>query len=298
VSIPIDNPSFELPTIPPGGQTWNDGPITDWTSSPAGLATFVETNASVGFTGGDAAQHGGFSDANSPDGYIYQDMGVPFQANMTYRVDIAGAHRSGFNHATMQFGVFSSNAIGATLGTPGFIDLQGIWTGRVPPNPDADDMFNTLRDASLLNTLDVNGDGIGSLGRRSRFDAGDTPPTGNVVVFIRHPGDGDRITFDNIRLDESPSLLRGDVNLDGDVDLDDSAVIRTNFRTAVPNRGMGDLTEDNFVDFQDYLEWKGNFPFPGAGAGASAGVPEPSSGILALAAGLFTLCGVRRRVGE
>ncbi|MEX2307501.1 MAG: hypothetical protein WD738_07915 [Pirellulales bacterium] len=290
VSIPIDNHSFESPTVPgPPGNTWFDGIPTDWSGSSSSVYTWVEDSASLTFSGGDGPQHGGIGE---DFGYIYQDLGVPFEANMTYRVDIAGAHRTGTGHAKLEFGVFSSNAVGTTLGNAGFIDVQGIWTGS--GNPDADDQFNQLRDASFLNALDNNGDTIGSLGRMSRFDAGDTPPSGNVVVFIRHDGTGDRIQYDNIRLDKSPSLLRGDVNLNGDVDLNDLTTIRDNFRLPAATRSLGDLNEDDFVDMKDFLEWKGNYPFPGAGVGAGAGVPEPASWILGIAAGLLTACGRRR----
>jgi hypothetical protein len=36
-------------------------------------------------------------------GYLYQDLGVPFQANKTYRIDLASYHRAGTGHASVQF---------------------------------------------------------------------------------------------------------------------------------------------------------------------------------------------------
>jgi hypothetical protein len=198
VPITIQNYSFEQPTTPPG-QTWFDGPITNWTPSPAGLHTYVETNASVGFSGGDAVQYAGIADNASPGGYIYQDLGVPFAPLTTYKIDIASAHRSGYGHATANFGLFSSNAIGTDIGTPGFADIQGVWTGS--GNPDADNQFNQLRDASVLQTIDINGDGVGSLGHVYSFTTGAVAPTGNLVAFIRHQNNGGRINVDNIRLD-------------------------------------------------------------------------------------------------
>jgi hypothetical protein len=290
VSIPILNSSFELPDAAGG---FVDGVSTNWTgvSADGDLYSWVESSASITFTGGDGPQHSGMGE----EGYIYQDLGVAFQANKTYRIDLAGAHRAGFGHATLQFGLFSSTAIGTALGTPGFIDLAGIWSGS--GNPDADDVFNTLRDASVLQKIDLSQDGKEMLGRVYEFSTGASPPAGNIVAFIRHQGNGERIQYDNIRLDELPTLQKGDVDGDGDVDLDDLSDIQSNFRTSVASRALGDLNDDGFVDFTDYLEWKAYFPFPGAGAGGgmtnSATAPEPSS-VLGLAVGLFALCRLRR----
>jgi hypothetical protein len=73
------------------------------------------------------------------------------------------------------------------------MDLQGVWTGS--GNPDGDDMFNLLRDASVLQTI-----GTGALGGVYSHTTGGSVPTGNVVVFIRN-ATGSRINFDNVRLD-------------------------------------------------------------------------------------------------
>jgi hypothetical protein len=151
---------------------------------------FVESSASVGFTGGDGAQYAGLDTSGD---YIYQDLGVAFAANTTYTIDLAGAHRAGFSHGTVEFGLFSSDLLGTDLGAPGAMDLQGVWTGS--GNPDGDDMFNVLRDASALQTL-----GSGALGHVYSYTTGGSAPTGNLVVFIRN-ATGNRINFDNVRLD-------------------------------------------------------------------------------------------------
>lgn len=285
ISIPILNNSFESPSVP---GTYLVGPPTDWQVS-AGLADeFVEDIAAVGMTGGDGTQYAGMDTAG---GYIYQDLGVPFQANKTYRIDLASAHRDGFSHNTVQFGLFSSNAIGTDLGTAGFMDIQGVWSGS--GNPDGDNMFSVFREASDLQKIDTNHDGIESLGHVYKFTTGPTPPTGNVVVYIRDTGDL-RINFDNVRLDASTPVKSGDVDLDGDVDLVDLAAIQTHFRTSVASRGLGDLDEDGFVDFTDYLEWKANFPSPAAGAVAGGSVPEPTAVVLIFTASLLALRRGRR----
>jgi hypothetical protein len=289
ISIPIPNFSFEMPDAAGG---FMNGVPTSWTgvAQDGNLFSWVENNSSIGFTGGDGAQHGGIEEG---DGYIYQDLGVPFQANKTYRLNLASAHRAGWTNGTIQFGLFSSNAVGTNIGTPGFMDAHGVWSGS--GNPDADNQFNQLRDASALQKIDLNGDGLESLGHIYKFDAGSTPPTGNIVVFIRQHGSVGRIQFDNVRLDEVPTVQKGDVDLDSDVDLNDLAAIQAHFRTSVADRSLGDLDEDGFVDFTDFLEWKAYFPYLGAGgatgASTNGAVPEPASSLLGLVAGLLILCG-------
>lgn len=185
--VVVANPSFESPDA---GGSWAPGVPTGWVGSAGIGNAFVESSASVGFTGGDGAQYAGLDTSGD---YIYQDLGVAFAANTTYTIDLAGAHRAGFSHGTVAFGLFSSDAIGTDVGTPGSMDLQGVWSGS--GNPDADDMFNVLRDASALQTL-----GSGALGNVYSYTTGGSVPTGNVVVFIRN-ATGNRINFDNVRLD-------------------------------------------------------------------------------------------------
>ena len=75
------------------------------------------------------------------------------------------------------------------------------------------------------------------------------------------------------------SLLAGDVNLDGKVDLVDFNILKSNFNLSGEDvvRGDGDLDGDMSVDLVDFNILKANF-------GASAAVPEPTTGRLALAA--------------
>lgn len=188
--IPISNHSFESPDAMGG---WLDGVPNNWLAGGGLTAQWVENNASLGFSGGDGLQHAGL---DTDGGYIYQDLGVAFAANTKYTIDLASAHRAGFGHGTLEFGLFSSDAIGTDVGTPGFADIQGVWSGS--GNPSGDDQFNQLRDASLLNTI-----GTGSLGNVYTYATGAVTPTGNLVVFIRD-ANGSRQTFDNIRLDATP----------------------------------------------------------------------------------------------
>lgn len=188
--VAIVNHSFESPDAMGGYQNV----LPDGWLAGGGLANqWVENNAGVGFTGGDGIQHAGL---DTDGGFIYQDLGVAFAANTTYRINLASAHRAGFNHGTVEFGLFSSDAIGTDVGTAGFMDIQGVWSGS--GNPSGDDQFNQLREASVLNSI-----GTGSLGKVYSFTTGAVPPTGNVAVFVRDASGG-RVTFDNVRLDATP----------------------------------------------------------------------------------------------
>jgi hypothetical protein len=74
----------------------------------------------------------------------------------------------------------------------------------------------------------------------------------------------------------------GDVNRDMMVDLTDLSIIAAHFRQS-GDHDLGDLTGNGFIDFDDFQQWKQNYPgaFPGSAAAALFGnVPEPGSFLL------------------
>ncbi len=97
--------------------------------------------------------------------------------------------------------------------------------------------------------------------------------------------------------DELPPLL-GDVDGFNGVDLVDLQIIADNFRQTVTMRSEGDLTNDFFVDFRDFDQWKRNYTGPTAGVDfgfLTATVPEPGSALLALLGFAAASVAVRRR---
>lgn len=87
-------------------------------------------------------------------------------------------------------------------------------------------------------------------------------------------------------------LIPGDVDGMNGVDIEDFFIIRDNFNQAVAERGMGDLTGDNFVNLADYGQWQANVSASlAAAAAASWTIPEPticqSLAAIVLAGGLF-----------
>lgn len=76
----------------------------------------------------------------------------------------------------------------------------------------------------------------------------------------------------------------GDVNADQTVDLADLTVIRTNFGQTPATRPQGDLSGNNLVFFEDFREWKNNYPpaNPISAISTSTQVPEPTAALLAM----------------
>ena len=199
-SVAVTNYSFELPDT---GGAWADGVPDGWTivNSTEGNDAFVENTNSVGMQGGAGAQFAGLQ--QPPNGFLHQDTGVAFAANTTYLVDIAGGYRNGYPTGIIEFGLYSSSAIGTQLTAyPGMININGTLTAS--GNPDADNVVNRFRDASALATI-----GTGSLARPFVLVTGSTPPAGNISVYINHLSGG-RALFDNVRIYAIPNTLDGD----------------------------------------------------------------------------------------
>ena len=74
----------------------------------------------------------------------------------------------------------------------------------------------------------------------------------------------------------------GDVDLDGNVDIDDFNIIASNFKSNASSRSQGDLNEDGFVDFADFQIWTDNSS-PSTALAATS-IPEPSAALLLLLA--------------
>jgi hypothetical protein len=116
------------------------------------------------------------------------------------------------------------------------------------------------------------------------------PLTGDItgVGFVSTFSQYGTINFNFIEIGVPP--IAGDVDGDGDVDINDFNVIRSNLSTAATMRSQGDLNGDGVVDLVDFGEWKDNFPSPASGTGGTgenASVPEPAS--IGLISGLLLL---------
>jgi hypothetical protein len=92
------------------------------------------------------------------------------------------------------------------------------------------------------------------------------------------------------------TVVPGDVNNDGQVNLTDFHIIRGNLFKTGQTRAQGDLVGgDGIVDFADFREWKVRAPAGmAAGVSLSGNIPEPTSGILLAVGGALAAIGVRR----
>jgi hypothetical protein len=121
--------------------------------------------------------------------------------------------------------------------------------------------------------------------------------------FTGFPGQFDgsaTYTVDNLVVDIPPPLVPGDVDRDGGVDIDDYLLIQANSFTVDPfgEPFLGDVNDDEFVDFDDFHIWKDNFPGGAAAAEAAIaalGVPEPTSLLLGGCSLLMVFLGSSRR---
>ena len=95
----------------------------------------------------------------------------------------------------------------------------------------------------------------------------------------------------------SRPVVPGDVNGDGNVDIADFHVIRSNLFKTNQARFQGNLVgSDSVVDFADYREWKRLAPAAAVAASIEllANVPEPGSAMLLLLGGSLAACARRR----
>lgn len=288
-SVPVSNFSFQNPDI--GGFQDNGGilegdPLPDMADSWYFLGGFSGAGSPVGveFTPGNGNQAGGAGDQN---GYINvgaimgsANLGL-IEPNETYFLTVSVAGR---------FNGFNSTA-GATIalasvpsGTLGDLDLANPANWLASESIDfatLDGVGNAFADYQASFITGSSGGGVGQ----------------ELVVVLMsedNPGFNNPIGFDNVRVDTGVTCGVGDVDCNGDIDLDDFAIIRDHFRLTVGSRSEGDLSGDGVVNFDDFLEWKGNY------VGSFAGfefqpVPEPSTSIL-FTLGFTVMLGVRRTV--
>ena len=104
---------------------------------------------------------------------------------------------------------------------------------------------------------------------------------------------GPDFTIDNVKVEfgsESDTLLLGDFNSDGSIDVNDFDIMVANFNTVGISSAEGDINFDRRVDLADFVQFRAIFTAANSNA---TSVPEPASIQMALL-GLSVLV-VRRR---
>ena len=140
---------------------------------------FIEDIADIGSTAGPG---GGVSYLGIRNGgYVYQDLGVPWEANTTYTVDVQAGRRGTANNVG-DFGLWDSGSLGGdALGTAGSVTNGNFVIS---------DQFFPI---STLTAAE---------GSVSTLTTGDAVPAGNVVVFLR--AETGNLPYDSVSVDASP----------------------------------------------------------------------------------------------
>ncbi len=256
--IPVVNQSFEDNDSTANGGTWIDGVPYGWTSQDGTAGTldppvtgsngllFIEDIAAIGVNGGADLQYLGIR----PGGYVYQDLGVTWQANMHYTVDLQLGRRGGANNS-IEFGLWDSGSI--IPGSPG-ADLGQIGTGNTA---------NLVSNEFTL-TTDLP---IGS-GNSFSFTTGATPPTGNVVVYLENVGAGNAV-IDDVRVDvDVPPPPMG--YLTATANRETGEIIITNPSTvALPLTQLSISSPIGALDLENWTSITGNYDGAGDGSVSS-----------------------------
>jgi len=113
---------------------------------------------------------------------------------------------------------------------------------------------------------------------RHTFDVAATNGQPVLATGLRVKVSDARMTLDELEVYGSRlnTLVRGDVTLDGKVDLNDFGVLKSNFGFD-GGRQQGDLDSDGDIDLSDFGVLKEGFRVRG-----SVSVPEPSTSVLAI----------------
>lgn len=96
------------------------------------------------------------------------------------------------------------------------------------------------------------------------------------------------------------TVLGGDVNLNGTVNIADFGILQTNFNQSGKHWQDGDINGNGTVNIADFGILQTNFnqtlpPAPGGGAGVGGAVPEPGSMVLLAIGSLFLIARKFRR---
>lgn len=224
-AIPVNNASFEDNVL--GGNAWADAIPNGWfsegnvagtpgapTTDPNFNNSFLELSSAIGANGGDGPNNLGLR----TNAYIYQDLGVLFQPNTTYTVDIMVNRRGAANNVGY-FGIADSTA--SLLGTPGATNSSQIGTSN--------QFF-------AVSSLDP------AAGNIATYTTGATVPTGNVILAVG--ATTGNVVYDLISVDATSIVP----NPDGD---DDNDGLRNAWEVGFgldPNSDIGDDGADGDQD--------------------------------------------------
>ncbi len=243
--IEVNNHSFETPALGAGGWT-NDLPPTtgpddpQWQDPP----NPVTGNRFIEFIGGffsEGNQHIGAAAGH----YIFQNLGIPFEPNTTYTLTVGVGYRN-----PNQSGAESFSVIGLTS-IQGAPDAANLLTGATTQAQlTADPLLaeaSTSVDSVALNNAQIHT----YTDVQVEYTTDDSPPSGNIVIFLGDDDGGVRSHFDNVRLEAVTAL---DPDGDGIPAEWETGIDRGVPRGLDPNVNDGgeDPDGDTLTNFQEY----------------------------------------------
>lgn len=199
------------------------------------------------------------------------------------------------------YGINATSTMIAGHDNPAIVPSNFPWQPQIAIGTGGNATLTVKRVAGIL-TVAYNG---GSVSRSYSLPNSDTITYVGLWYshFTGYPGvyDGSATyTLDNLNVYTPPAGLQpGDANRDGSVDINDYLLIRGHAFVAAPYgpTPLGDLNDDEFVDFNDFQIWKTAFPGGAVAAEAAiaALIPEPSSVSISLCGLAALLWRARRR---
>ncbi|MDG2123768.1 MAG: hypothetical protein P8J87_08735 [Verrucomicrobiales bacterium] len=194
--VPVNNFSFDEGIA--GGWT-NELPIdppddADWIGASGGNngGAFLET---IGGFAGEGADHLGTQNGY----YVFQNTGVPWEANTKYTLTVGLGNR---NDGQSPAG--TETAIGLTVLNEEPSDFAALAGFDTDDQLIVDDLF--AENALIVATDDTWTPNSTFKDAVVEYTTGDIPPVGNVVIFLGDMLTGGRSHFDNVRLDATATL--------------------------------------------------------------------------------------------
>lgn len=195
--IEVNNHSFERPKLVPPTTWANDLPdpeVDDPSSDPDWLGrdgansgdAFIEL---IGGFAADGAQHVGTQNTY----YLFQNTGVPFEANTTYTLTVGVGNRNNGQTPAGALTIIGLTALDEDPGDSNF--LEGIDANDQLDNDPLLESNAVIVDSEALTDDGSFADVVAVL------EIEDDVPAGNIVIFLGDDSSAGRSHFDNVRLE-------------------------------------------------------------------------------------------------